>query len=78
MASTTVSTTTPVVLAGALSVPVRHEDFCLPRPDAEKQEPRLEEFPYYNDDPATGRSRITHRVTRCMECGAAHYLKIGD
>lgn len=54
---------------------VRHEEFCLPRPGAD--EPRIESFPYYGDDAATGRSRITHRITRCMECGASHYEQIG-
>lgn len=54
---------------------IRHEEFCLPRPGAE--EPRIESFPYYADDMATGRSRVTHRVTRCQECGAAHYDPIG-
>ena len=54
---------------------IRHEEFCLPRPDAEAA--RVESFPYYTDDAATGRSRITHRVTRCLECGAAHYQQIG-
>jgi hypothetical protein len=54
---------------------VRHEEFCLPRPGA--QEPRMEAFPYYSDDPGTGRSRVTHRVDRCLECGAATYTPIG-
>lgn len=63
------------VITEPLSVPIRHEEFCLPRPGEDK--PRLEEYPYLNDDPATGRSYITHKVTRCMECGASHYLKIG-
>lgn len=54
---------------------VRHEDFC-PVVD-KKAEPRMESFPYLGDDPATGRSRATHRVTRCLDCGAAHYQPIG-
>jgi hypothetical protein len=54
---------------------LRHEEFCTPRPDADA--PRIETFPYYADDPATGRSRVTHRITRCVECGATHYQQIG-
>lgn len=54
---------------------VRHEEFCLPRPGEEQ--PRLEQFTAYGDDPGTGRSRATHKVTRCLECGAAHYQQIG-
>ena len=65
----------PVTVLDALQVPIRHEEFCLPRPNADA--PRLEEYPQHGDDPVTGRSRVTHRVTRCMECGAAHYLTIG-
>ena len=54
---------------------LRHEDFCLPRPGEEA--PRVESYPYTADDPATGRSVVTHRVTRCQECGAANYKQIG-
>lgn len=50
---------------------VRHEEFCLPRPELD--EPRLESYAYLGDDPKTGRSRPIAQVTRCMECGAAHY-----
>ncbi len=57
--------------ATSTSPRVRHEEFCLPRPDA--TEPRVEIFPYLQDNPATGRSTKTHTVTRCLECGAAHY-----
>ncbi len=54
---------------------VRHEEFCLPRPDADG--PRLESYLAYTDDPGTGRSRPTHTVHRCCECGAATYIPIG-
>lgn len=50
---------------------VRHEDFCLPRPGEEG--PRVESYPYLADDPATNRSRVVARVTRCVECGATTY-----
>ncbi len=50
---------------------LRHEEFCLPRPD--ETAPRIETFPYLQDNPATGRSTKTHTVTRCLECGAANY-----
>ncbi len=50
---------------------LRHEDFCLPRPD--ETAVRIETFPYLQDDPATGRATKTHTVTRCLECGAANY-----
>lgn len=50
---------------------VRHEQFCLPR--KELAEPRIETFVAVTDDPRTGRSRPSHDVTRCMECGAANY-----
>ncbi len=50
---------------------VRHEEFCLPRPDATT--PRIETYPYLQDDPETGRAMQTHTVTRCLECGAANY-----
>jgi hypothetical protein len=52
---------------------IRHEDFCLPRPGLD--EPRIESYPYLGDDPETGRSRPVAQVTRCMECGAAHYAR---
>ncbi len=51
---------------------VRHEEFCLPRPG--EQEPRIEGFMSYEDDPA-GRSRPVAFVTRCIECGAAAYKR---
>ncbi len=54
---------------------IRHEEFCLPRPGLD--EPRVEHFTAYGDDPGTGRSRPTHAVHRCLECGAAHYQQIG-
>lgn len=50
---------------------IRHEAFCLPRPEAE--EPRVEGFVAYTDDAGTGRSRAAAFVTRCLECGAAAY-----
>lgn len=46
---------------------VRHEEFCI------APEPRLEVFDAYSDDEKTGRSRPTHTVTRCIDCGAATY-----
>lgn len=55
--------------------PIRHEEFCLPRPGADR--PRIESYNALNDDPKTGRSSPTHKVTRCLECGAAHYKQIG-
>lgn len=54
---------------------VRHADFC-PVVD-KRQDARLEEFPYVGDDPVTGRTRPTHIVTRCLDCGEAHYQQIG-
>jgi hypothetical protein len=59
----------------ATATKIRHEDFCLPRPGA--NEPRIESFKTYSDDPGTGRSRPTHMVLRCLECGAATYQQIG-
>jgi hypothetical protein len=47
---------------------VRHEYFCLPQEGADA--PRIEGYPYYVDDPATGRSVPAVYVTRCVECGA--------
>jgi hypothetical protein len=52
---------------------LRHEEFCLPRPGADK--PRVEGFLAYTDDPA-GLSRPAMFVTRCLECGAATYRPI--
>ena len=51
---------------------LRHEEFCLPRPGAEK--PRIEGYVHYEDGPH-GRSVPTHDVIRCMECGAATYTR---
>lgn len=51
--------------------PIRHEEFCLPRPNADA--PRVESYPYLADDLSTGRSRPVAIVTRCVECGATHY-----
>jgi hypothetical protein len=64
-----------VAAVAAVAPKLRHEEFCLPRPDAE--EPRVETFRSFTDDPATGRSRPTHTVHRCLECGAASYQQIG-
>jgi hypothetical protein len=50
---------------------IRHEEFCMPRPGA--QAPRIESYIALADDPQTGRSRPTHDVSRCLECGAATY-----
>ena len=33
----------------------------------------MEAYVHYGDDPVSGRSRPTHDVTRCCECGAATY-----
>lgn len=54
---------------------LRHEEFCLPRPNEDA--PRIERYTYMTDDPATGRSRPTHDVYRCLECGAASYTAKG-
>jgi hypothetical protein len=64
-----------VAAAVAADPKIRHEDFCLPRPDA--GEVRMEVFKAFADDPGTGRSRPTHTVHRCLECGAATYQQIG-
>jgi hypothetical protein len=50
---------------------IRHEEFCLPRPGLTG--PRIESYVHSDDDPTTGRSRPTHNVTRCIECGVANY-----
>lgn len=55
----------------SMTVKVRHEDFCLPRPG--EQKPRIESYVHMGDDPASGRSAPTHDVTRCLECGATNY-----
>lgn len=57
------------------TVALRHEEFC-PVMFAE-QKPRIESYPYLGDDPATGRARPTHTVTRCQDCGATYYQQIG-
>lgn len=54
---------------------IRHEEFCLPRPGSDA--PRIETYPAFVDDPKTGKSRPTHDVTRCIECGAATYRERG-
>jgi hypothetical protein len=54
---------------------IRHEEWCQPRPG--ESGPRLESFKAYSDDPASGRSRVTHLCRRCMDCGAASYEQIG-
>ena len=53
---------------------IRHEEFCLPRPD--ETGPRIEGFVAYEDDAQTGRTRPAAVVTRCLECGAASYKPI--
>lgn len=55
------------------TVEVRHEHFCLPRPDQEA--PRIEGFVAYVDTDA-GRSEPALYVTRCLECGAATYERM--
>lgn len=54
---------------------VRHEEFCPSV--AAGESPRMESFAYLGDDAVSGRTRPTHRITRCLECGAAHYEQIG-
>lgn len=54
---------------------VRHEEFCLPRPGSD--EPRIESYLHYEDDPRGGRSTPTYRITRCIECGAQTNKPIG-
>jgi len=49
---------------------IRHEEFCLPRPD--ELEPRIERYTAYRDN-ASGRSEPALTVDRCLECGAAKY-----
>ncbi len=49
---------------------LRHEHFCLPRPD--EVAARIEGFVAYTEDKA-GRSQPSKFVTRCQECGAANY-----
>lgn len=58
-------------MPATVTVQVRHEEFCKPRPG--ESEPRVETYPYIGDDASTGRSRPTHDITRCVECGAANY-----
>lgn len=50
---------------------IRHEDFCLPT--GTRTEPRIESYVYLGEDEKTGRSRPTHDIERCLECGAANY-----
>lgn len=54
---------------------VRHEEFC--GAVVAGDEPRMESYQYLADDPATGRGRATHHVTRCIDCGATSYKQIG-
>jgi hypothetical protein len=51
---------------------IRHEEFCPSVYDGQK--PRVESYPYLGDDPVTGRTRATHTVHRCQDCGAATYI----
>lgn len=57
-------------IVGVAPAVLRHEVFCLPRPG--ELAPRIESYVALSDDPK-GRSRPTHDVTRCLECGAASY-----
>ena len=50
---------------------VRHEGFCV------SSKPRVESYRHLSDDPVTGRSKATHAVDRCMDCGAASYTPLG-
>ncbi len=52
---------------------VRHEAFCLPT--GNRAEVRIERFAAVSEDPVSGKSRPTHDVTRCIECGAATYTE---
>jgi len=63
--------------ASTLTAPpnVRHEEFC--QPTGGRDSIRIESYLHYEDNPETGRSRSTHKVTSCIECGARHYQKIG-
>lgn len=54
---------------------VRHEYFCLPREGEDAA--RLEGFLAYTDE-ASGLSRASSFVTRCLECGAATYRPLSD
>lgn len=47
--------------------PIRHIEWCQPTGD--RTEIRIEQYLYMADDPKGGRSKPTHRVTRCLECG---------
>lgn len=52
--------------------PIRHMEWCGPTADpirGMRTEVRIEQFYYMADDPKGGRSKPTHRVTRCLECG---------
>ena len=53
---------------------LRHEEFC--QPTGGREQIRIEQYFAYTDNPETGRSHATHKVTRCMECGVAHYHKL--
>jgi hypothetical protein len=66
LATTTVAPTTNKTAAD-----IRHEEFCLPRLGLAER--RIESYVHFDDDPKSGRSRPTHDVTRCLECGAANY-----
>ena len=60
-------------IVGVAPAVLRHEVFC--QPTGGRTEVRIEQFRALADDPK-GRSRATHNVTRCTECGAASYLAI--
>ena len=49
---------------------IKHAEFCLPRP--ENTEPRLERYTHRHED-----GTVTS-VERCVECGEAHYLPLGN
>ena len=55
---------------------IRHEEFCQPTGD--RTEVRIESYFFYEDDPRGGRSRATHQIHRCIECGIESIKKIGD
>ena len=57
------------------TVKIRHEEFCLPRPDQDGA--RIESYLFYGDDPSGAVSKATHRITRCIECGAQTNTQIG-
>lgn len=50
---------------------LKHEDFCLPRPD--EPQVRIESYPVDKYGPDGVKKIGTVQVVRCIECGAATY-----